>query len=230
MVGTVVDQSVVPLRARVLTAMKRRPIIAAVVLFMSGVVFWGGFNWSMELANTESFCISCHVMRDYVYQEYKITVHYRNRTGVRASCPDCHVPQEWIHKVVRKVQATKELFHWVQGTIDTPEKFAAKRLALAQKVWTSMAETDSRECRNCHDIGFMNAGAQATIAGRMHQLALKWDMTCIDCHKGIAHHLPKSFDRATIYDEVHDRLEKEKVKCRLCHRRMAGGRSDDDDD
>jgi cytochrome c-type protein NapC len=228
MVGTFAEASVMSLRAGLLAVIRRRPIIATVVLFLSGVIFWGGFNWSLELANTERFCISCHVMRDYVYQEYKITVHYRNRTGVRASCPDCHVPQEWIHKVVRKVQATKELFHWFQGTIDTPEKFAAKRLALAQKVWSSMEATDSRECRNCHEIGSMNAGAQATVAGRMHQLALKWEMTCINCHKGIAHHLPQGFNRDADIDAIHDRLEKEKVKCRTCHRRRAGARNDDD--
>ncbi len=27
-----------------------------------------------------------------VYQEYKETIHYSNRSGVRAICPDCHVP------------------------------------------------------------------------------------------------------------------------------------------
>lgn len=39
--------------------------------FISGVFFWGGFNTAMEATNTEEFCISCHEMRDNVYQEYK---------------------------------------------------------------------------------------------------------------------------------------------------------------
>ena len=96
--------------------------------------------------------------------------------------------------------------------------------------WERMKATDSRECRNCHHFDAMLPENQAPRAREQHMRALTNGQTCIDCHKGIAHHLPKSFDRATIYDEVHDRLEKEKVKCRLCHRRMAGGRSDDDDD
>ena len=43
--------------------------------FVGGIVFWGGFNWSMEATNTETFCISCHEMERNVYREYKRTVH-----------------------------------------------------------------------------------------------------------------------------------------------------------
>ena len=53
--------------------------------FVSGVIFWGGFNTAMEATNQESFCIGCHEMEENVYQEYKDTIHYSNRTGVRAT-------------------------------------------------------------------------------------------------------------------------------------------------
>ncbi len=125
-----------------------RPLVAGPVLFLAGILFWGGFNTSLELTNREAFCISCHEMRENVYREYRDTVHYSNRTGVRATCPDCHVPRDWYHMVVRKIRATNELFHWLRGAIDTREKFTAKRLDLARTVWTDMAATDSRECRN----------------------------------------------------------------------------------
>ncbi len=143
------------------------PVAGLSAVFLAGMIFWGGFNWSLELTNTESFCISCHVMKDNVYKEYVTTLHYNNRTGVRAACPDCHVPREWIHKVVRKVRATNELLHWLTGSIDSREKFEAKRFKLARQVWASMEATDSRECRNCHGIGFMAEEAQpALIATR----------------------------------------------------------------
>ena len=110
------------------------PVAGLAAVLLAGMMFWGAFSWSLELANTEAFCISCHAMKEYVYTEYSKTTHHQNRTGVRASCPDCHVPREWIHKVVRKVGATKELFHWLIGSIDTPEKFEAKREELAREV------------------------------------------------------------------------------------------------
>ena len=103
--------------------------------FVLGILVWGAFNTSLEITNTESFCISCHEMKDYVYKEYKETIHYSNRTGVRATCPDCHVPREWGYKVARKIRASNELFHKLIGTISTPEKFSNKRLELAESVW-----------------------------------------------------------------------------------------------
>ena len=87
---------------------------------VAGVLFWGGLNWAMEATNTEAFCISCHEMKDNVYEEYTDTIHYTNRSGVRAICTDCHVPKEWIHKVVRKIQATRELYHKAVGSISAP--------------------------------------------------------------------------------------------------------------
>jgi len=163
---------------------------AAAGLFAAGIVFWGGFNWTLELTNTEAFCISCHEMQENVYKEYRETVHYQNRTGVRATCPDCHVPKEWIYKIARKVQATNELWHHFRGTIDTPEKFRAKRAVLAQHEWDRMKANDSRECRNCHAYTYMDYSKQARRANDQHPKGFDEGKTCIDCHKGVAHRLP----------------------------------------
>jgi cytochrome c-type protein NapC len=157
-----------------------------------GIVFWGGFNTVVEATNTEAFCISCHEMRDNVYKEYSDnTIHYTNRTGVRAVCADCHVPRSWVPKMIRKVQASRELYGKVVGTIDTREKFEAKRLQLAEREWARMKANDSLECRNCHTLQSMDAEKQKPRAKKSHELAVKNNETCIDCHKGIAHHKPK---------------------------------------
>jgi len=158
--------------------------------FFAGIIFWGGFNTVVEATNTEQFCISCHEMKDNVYQEYKETIHYSNRTGVRAICTDCHVPKSWGHKMLRKIQATNELYHTIIGTIDTPEKFEQQRLAMAKRVWKTMKETDSRECQNCHDFNSMNLEEQDKTARKKHLRSVKQGKTCIDCHQGIAHELP----------------------------------------
>lgn len=159
---------------------------------VGGMIFWGGFNTFMEYTNTLEFCISCHEMRGAVYEEYKQTVHYRNTSGVRAICSDCHVPKDWVHKFGRKIQATfKELPHKILGTIDTPEKFEAKRLELAEDVWAAMKATDSRECRNCHDLAVMTLDTQKRRARVQHEDAKKSGKTCSDCHQGIAHKDPR---------------------------------------
>ncbi len=159
-----------------------------------GVVFWGGLNTAMEATNTMSFCISCHEMKDTVYQEYLKSPHYRNASGVRATCPDCHVPREWWPKVLRKIQASGELYHHLRGTLDTPEKFEAKREELAQHVWATMKANDSHECRNCHSWEAMDFHKQTPRSQEKMEEGRKEGKTCIECHKGIAHTPPKRDD------------------------------------
>ncbi|MDP2809429.1 MAG: NapC/NirT family cytochrome c [Rhodocyclaceae bacterium] len=159
--------------------------------FFSGIIFWGGFNTAMEATNQMEFCISCHEMRDTVYEEYKKTIHYSNRTGVRAVCSDCHVPKDWVHKMARKIQASGEIYGKIMGTIDTPEKFEAMRLTLAEHEWKRMKDSDSRECRNCHTFDGMKPEAQKQRARKQHEMGMRDKKTCIDCHKGIAHKKPK---------------------------------------
>lgn len=169
---------------------RRSPLIVLALGVGVGIVFWGGFHTAMEMSNSMEFCIACHEMRDTVYQEYKETEHFKNPSGVQATCADCHVPREWIHKVVRKIQATSELYHKALGTIDTPEKFEAKRWEMANRVWDKMRATDSRECRNCHDFEAMDLSEQDRSARKKHAKAPVDGKTCIDCHKGLAHEYP----------------------------------------
>lgn len=159
--------------------------------FIMGIVFWGGFNTALELTNTETFCVGCHEMSDNVYVELQTTVHYTNRSGVRATCPDCHVPHNWTSKIARKMAASKEVWGTIFGTINTREKFLEKRLDLAQHEWARFEANDSLECRNCHSDDSMDITQQSKRASQAHERFLfTGEKTCISCHKGIAHELP----------------------------------------
>jgi cytochrome c-type protein NapC len=48
------------------------------------------------------------------------------------------VPKDWTHKMIRKIQASREVWGKLTGTIDTKEKFEAKRLVLAEREWARM--------------------------------------------------------------------------------------------
>ncbi len=157
---------------------------------VTGIILWGGFNWALELTNSETFCLTCHEMEQNNYREFRGTIHDANRSGVRATCPDCHVPRPWIYKIIRKIQASNEVMHKLLGTIDSRDKFEAKRLELATHVWAAMKKTDSRECRNCHDFSAFDLTRQSARARARHSEAEEQHKTCIDCHKGIAHQLP----------------------------------------
>ena len=170
--------------------------------FLAGILFWGGFHWTLELTNTEEFCTSCHTMETNL-GEYRETIHYNNHSGVRAICSDCHVPDEWNHKIKAKIMAVKDVYHELAGTISTPEKYEDHRLSMASAVWKKMKESDSRECRNCHNFDYMDFTLQETRAASEHQRAIDTGMTCIDCHQGIAHSLPPN------YLETYEKIAKE---------------------
>ena len=168
--------------------------IAWSVIFVAGIgagiIGWGGFHAAMKATNNMEYCVSCHEM-ETPFEEYKETAHFRNPSGVQANCTDCHVPHEpWSAYVMTKVIATKDLYHHYMGTIDTPEKYEARRLHMARLVWDRMEENDSRTCRSCHAFDAMIIKDQAERAREEHTKAMEDGTTCIACHKGVAHTLP----------------------------------------
>ena len=164
--------------------------VTLAALFVAGILVAGGAA-GLAWTNTEQFCIGCHEMQDNVYKEFKGTIHDKNRSGVRAVCSNCHVPQQPIPMLKRKVAATFELYgHFVTGVIDTREKFEKHRYEMAKRVWVRMKQTDSLECRNCHHDDAMDPEKQSEKARARHAKMKSEGMTCIDCHFGIAHNEP----------------------------------------
>jgi cytochrome c-type protein NapC len=164
--------------------------------FIAGLVVYGSLGSAMEATNTEAFCVSCHEMERNAYREYRQSAHYANRTGVQTTCPDCHVPKGWVHGAAAKFDASRRLLRHFVGTIDSSDKFDAKRIDLAQTVWRTMISSDSRECRNCHNMDRMDFSMQENRAATKHQEGLNTGATCIDCHKGISHRLPAKAEQA----------------------------------
>jgi cytochrome c-type protein NapC len=113
---------------------------------------------------------------------------------VRAVCSDCHVPKKnWFSEMSRKLEAGSDCVAELIGTIDTKEKFEAKRMEMAKREWARMKKSDSIGCRNCHSFESMDIEGQAKGARNQHTDAAMAGSgkTCIDCHKGIAHRLPR---------------------------------------
>lgn len=178
---------------------RRNPFLLIGITVVATMVAVTGGSAVMDYTMTEAFCTSCHEMRNNVYAEYGGSIHDTNRTGVRAICPDCHVPREPVDKWIRKVQAVGELYqHFVVGKIDTKEKFREHRADLAKNVWTRMKATDSRECRHCHTADKMSSDLQTETAQARHEKGREEGLTCIDCHFGIAHNEPKGITPADI--------------------------------
>ncbi len=176
---------------RLLAPAKCSMLMLLVVGTAVGVLLWGGLNTAMEYTNTTPFCISCHEMT-IPYEELKTTIHYSNRAGNTIQCADCHVPsgkspRDYMRKLYRKLEAARDVYGHFTGVIDTPEKYEANRFAMAKREWARMKAADSKECRNCHAFDKMDQTKQKDRSVVKHEGAIEDNMTCIDCHKGIAH-------------------------------------------
>lgn len=162
--------------------------VGAVLL---GVALFATWTSAIEYTNHTKFCITCHVMRDTVYAEYKQSAHFRNAQGVVVGCPDCHVPQyNWIDEAVTKIRASGELFAFLFEGMSNIQKFTKARPELAKSVWAHFYATNARECRHCHDYNNMVLDKQSPAARLVHPIAMKKDENCLDCHKGVVHHIP----------------------------------------
>ncbi len=165
----------------------RNALLWVSIGLLSGILLWNGFMLSLNVTSTTEFCISCHSMKTYVYENYKQSIHYRNSKGLQAGCADCHVPRPLIAKLVRKTIALNDVYHTILGSIDTPKKFSTKKPHLDERVRARMRATDSRECRNCHHLEQMDLERQNAVARKQHQQAKQLRKTCIDCHQDIGH-------------------------------------------
>jgi len=163
--------------------------LVALFLFSVSVGIAGAYV--LAHTSTEEFCVSCHEM-SYNLAEFKGTIHDTNRTGVRAICTDCHVPHAPGPMVLAKIKATKDLYYtYISPSIDTEEKFEAKRAHMAQNIWLEMKANDSETCRSCHRADKMNVELQSAAAQRRHARGKAEGKTCIECHYGIAHNEPE---------------------------------------
>ncbi len=185
--------------------MKKRHI--AIIAFIGILIGWltlGGTAAVLNYTSSTEFCLSCHTM-DKPFQEYQGSVHFSNAKGIRAECSDCHIPHEPLDYLITKIRASKDVYHeFITGKIDSEEKYEAHRQEMAEMVWAQLKANDSATCRSCHSFDAMEIFDQSATAQQSHQKAQQTNMTCIDCHKGIAHFLPQHQLDTSAFDHLYE--------------------------
>jgi nitrate/TMAO reductase-like tetraheme cytochrome c subunit len=177
---------------RLSTPSARWSVLTLVILgLLIGAGATIGTQVMVAATGTNEFCGgACHSMQ-WVAQEYKQSPHYANRTGVRAGCHDCHIPDHYPALLWYKAKAgIHDAIAEARGVISTEEKFKKERLRLAKSVWAEYKENNSANCQHCHAFSAEIVAKQKPFVQPMHQQFLAKTATCIDCHKGIAHTAP----------------------------------------
>lgn len=166
--------------------------IGAVLALLLGAGGLAGTNFALHATSESEFCLGCHTIERNVRPEWEASSHYRNAAGVRAECKDCHLPQDdWFALVATKVAASLDIVPELMGTYHEPEQWEAHRAEMAERVWAEYRADDSRYCRGCHDVEAMALDEQSGMGRTMHGRMEGMGKTCIDCHKGLVHALPR---------------------------------------
>ena len=129
-------------------------------------------------------------MHDNLLPELQKTVHWNNCTGVRARCPDCHVPHDftgtrWRARCRRAARCSAS-----SSAPSTPAKVQSTASAGAARVEALRGQRlEGMPCLprlQGHELRQDASG----IAGGDAQGAER-NQSCVDCHKGVAHQLPE---------------------------------------
>jgi nitrate/TMAO reductase-like tetraheme cytochrome c subunit len=156
--------------------------------FIVGAVAIIGTQVMVHVTGTNEFCGgACHSMQ-WVAAEHKASTHGTNAKGLGATCHDCHIPRHYPELLWYKAKAgVKDVIGEMRGVISTEEKFKAERERMAQHVWDEYRGNDSRACRGCHQFTPEVLAKQKDF----HAATIReGKMTCIECHKGVAHTAP----------------------------------------
>lgn len=158
------------------------------VAFALGAVALGTTNYILHETSSNEFCYTCHSHEQFIKPEYEASSHFRNLSGVRTGCADCHLPHDnWFELIWTKAIASLDIIPELTGKLDTAEKYESHRAEMAESVWRQFKENDSEFCRSCHIIDAMDLEGQERRAARRHSRPKEKGETCIDCHYGIVH-------------------------------------------
>ena len=178
--------------------------LGGLAAFALGMIALGTMNYTLHATSTTEFCYTCHSHEQFIKPEYEASSHFKNTSGVRAECADCHLPHDnWFEYVWTKTVVSLDIIPELMGKLDTAEKYEEHRAEMAEHVWRQFKENDSKFCRHCHSFDAMDFEEQGRKTARRHSQAEERGETCIDCHYGIVHVEPEGAS------DIMDRLNEE---------------------
>lgn len=133
------------------------------VMIGSGVYTFRYAKGLSYLSNDPKACMNCHVMTDQ-YNSWVKSSHH-----AAATCNDCHIPHQFPMKYIAKsMNGWNHSKAFTLQDFEEPIRIKHDNLVNLQK-----------NCVECH------ATLVSNING--HELALKGQARCTDCHRSVGH-------------------------------------------
>jgi nitrate/TMAO reductase-like tetraheme cytochrome c subunit len=183
----------------------RNIIISSIIGLIIGVAVILAMIEFDHYTSTDTFCASCHSM-DIVAKEYRESIHYTSRSGVRAQCGDCHVHEGVFAAAWDHFMGYNDLLEQLFGPdYDDPVVLNVHRPDMAFRARDWFNKDGSKTCLRCHVREAITGSHPLTH--EIHMVDAK-DKGCVECHYNLVHRkVPhkKTFKR----DKWNEMIEKE---------------------
>lgn len=166
---------------------KKTLVILFLVGLLVGVMAMLALNKTMHATSTNDYCMSCHIHTD-ADKAWKQSVHYNSKSGVKANCVDCHLPEPGTFKYFKEKTCTGMRDLWSYYFKDSTDiNWESKK-----ELENAVKHTFNESCLNCHVNLFPARLNDDGITAHLYYEANaeKLDIQCISCHLDAGHYNP----------------------------------------
>lgn len=132
---------------------KKRYVIAALIIFIVSIFIMWGPPALMDKTSTPEYCNTCHIM-NLEYESWFMTGLHRN-----IKCVDCHLPNTGFvrHYVWKGIDGMNDMFMFHSGLYSDylrisnhGKKVVKENCIRCHENMVSVMNTDDRDCWSCH--------------------------------------------------------------------------------
>ncbi|MCD8072499.1 MAG: NapC/NirT family cytochrome c, partial [Alistipes sp.] len=166
----------------------RRKILAITLLgILIGVFATISVNYVYVNSSKDSSCMSCHA-HPHAEKSWKLSSHYHNRSGVKTSCVDCHIPPKgsFNHFYHKTRLGVHDVWSYIFRDMENIDWESKKELEYAQRI------VFNASCLECHVQLFPEGISDDGITAHLYyeDNHEKLNLQCISCHLDVGHYNP----------------------------------------
>lgn len=163
--------------------LRRLKLSIIIISPLIGLVFLFSIQATDKITSSDEYCMSCHV-HSHADNEWRISSHHNNKSGVVVHCVDCHLPPKehimayWSEKIK---SGSRDLYsYWCKDTnlINWEQKGTREQ---------AKNHTFTKSCINCHQNLFPLHLSKKGDEAHLYYKNNSANLDRINCHLGVGH-------------------------------------------
>jgi formylglycine-generating enzyme required for sulfatase activity len=167
--------------------LRKRFFLIFVLSFAVGIAITLLIGKTAEYTSTDESCAACHV-HPHVFDSWKLSTHYDNKTGIKVHCVECHLPPKGQGYMKEKIRlGANDIYGFLF------KDSADFNWEMKSELEHAVKYIPNESCKHCHQNLFPKNVSDKGIAAHLYyeENEKKLDLQCISCHLDVGHHNPK---------------------------------------